>query len=180
MLCLPTERPALFGGPSLSVKHFTLNWGARKVLSTQHRYRCYPWKCRAPGLPAAKVPGLRAGDLSPSRPPNFCWGSCAHHRFGERRAPANGAGGGQAPGVDTGMKTNLRFNWQFHLSWKVSLHFCKGRAVSCRTFCHYKVVAFLKRCRQSPRMDFHTPPHQMRRCTWTNSQCTLTQRIDVA
>lgn len=39
--------------------------------------------------------------------PNFCWGSGAHYSFGEGRAPANGAGGVQAPSLDTGMKTKL-------------------------------------------------------------------------
>lgn len=154
--CLPTERPALFGGPSLPVEHFTLNWGARKVLSTRHCCCCYPGECRAPGLPAAEVPGLGAGDLRPRRPPSFCWESCAHHSFGEGRAPANGAGGVQAPSLGTGTKRKLCFNRPFHLSRTVSLHFCKGRAVSCRTFCHCRVVALLKQCRQSPRMDF--PP----------------------
>ena len=73
-LCLPTEWPALFGGPSLSRQAFTLNWGARKVLSTWHHYCCYPWKCRAPGLPAAKVPGFRAVDLRPRRPSQLLLG----------------------------------------------------------------------------------------------------------
>lgn len=66
-LRLPAERPAPFGGPSLSVKHSILNWGARKVLLTRCGYCCYPWKCKA--LPAVKVNGLRTQDLRPWRLP---------------------------------------------------------------------------------------------------------------
>lgn len=107
LLCLPTERAALFGGPSLSVKRFTLNWEAHKVLLTCFCYWCYPWKCRAPGLPAAKAPGLRAGDLRPRRHPQLLLDKLCPPHFGEGRAPADRAKGVPAPSLDTGTKPKL-------------------------------------------------------------------------
>lgn len=169
---------SFFGGPSLSLKYFALNWGAHKVLLTQHRYCCYPWKCRAPGLPAAKVPGLRAGDLSTSQPPTSA-GQAVPTAALEREEPWLREPEGCKPPVSVLVRKQLCFTWRFHLSWTVSLHFLEGQAVSCRTFCCYRVVVFLKRRRQSPRTVFCLL-HHMRRCKWTNSQSTLTQCIDVA
>lgn len=96
-----------------------------------------------------------------------------HHSSGEERVPANEAVGVQVPSLDTGMKTKLCFNWWFHLSWTASLHFCKGRAVSC--------TGISKAVQAEPKDGFFSPPHHMRRCKWTNcSPCTLTQCIGVA
>lgn len=93
---------------------------------------------------------------------------------------ANEAGRLQALSLDTGMKTKLCFNWWFHLPWTVFLHFCKGQAVSCRMFCHCRVLRFLKRCKHRAQGWIFSPLHHMRRCKWANSPCTLTQYIGAA
>lgn len=96
-----------------------------------------------------------------------------HHSSGEGRVPANEAVGVQDPSLDIGIKTKLCFNWWFHLSWTASLHFYKGRAVSC--------TGISKAVQVEHKDGFFSSPHHMRRRKWTNySPCTLTQCIGVA